>query len=249
MARSKSKSKRSQRIERRIRERAQEEAAVPLPPDPYESENAHYPCPADGETLFGWTSAKSWDRSEETFLDHCEACGMAVTRAAAPPDVPAELAALERDGDELVIPNRGSVCAWLGAASWSELEPEDHRLHLTEKAARELLSANGTEVLASRTPFSGRGYGAMLQTMINAFTLRTNFARHARNGELEAHSTTDRLTFALDGVVTFLVAIPLSVVALGAELLAAALGRGTFLRLRTAPVAANDSSRDLSAAD
>jgi hypothetical protein len=248
MAKSKAKSKRAQRIEKRIRERAQEEAAVPLPPDPYESENAHYPCPADGETLFGWTSAKSWDRTEETSLDHCEACGMAVTRGAKAPDVAAELAALERDGDELVIPNRGSVSAWLGAASWSELEPTEHRLHLTEKAARELLEAHGTEVLASRTPFSGRGYGAMLQTMINAFTLRTNFARRVRAGELEARNATDRLAFALDGVVTVLVAIPLSVVALGAELLAAALGRGSFLRLRTAPVAASDSSRDRSAA-
>jgi hypothetical protein len=248
MARSKSKSKRSQRIERRIRERAQEEAAQPLPPDPNEGEDAHYPCPADGETLFGWTSAKAWDRGEPTPLDHCEACGMAVTRAAAPPDVPGELAALERDGDELVIPNRGSVSAWLGAASWSELAPEEHRLHLTEKAARELLAANGTEVLASRTPFSFRGYGAMLQTMINAFTLRTNFARQVRDGVLEAHSTTDRLAFALDGVVTVLVAIPLSVVALGAELLAAALGRGTFMRLRTAAIATSDSSRDRSAA-
>jgi hypothetical protein len=228
-------SKRRGKAVDRIRERAQEEAAVPLPPDPDEGENAHYPCPADGSTLFGWTSAKAWDRGERTLLDNCEECGMAVTRAASPPDVAKELAALERDGDELVVPNRGSVAAWLGAAGWSELEAEAHRLHLTERAARELLAANGTEVLASRTPFSGRGYGAMLQTMINAFTLRNNFFRRARNGELEARSTTDRLAFALDGFVTFFVSIPLSVVALGAELLACALGRGGFLRLRTAP--------------
>lgn len=221
----------------RIRERAQEEAAVPLPPDPNEGEDAHYPCPADGAKLYGWTSARPWDRGEPTLLDHCEECGMAVTRAASPPNVARELAALEREGDELVIPNRGSVAAWLGAAGWSELGADERRLHLTEKAARELLAANGTEVLASRTPFTGRGYAAMLQTMINAFTLRKNFARHVRAGDLDAQSTTDRLTYALDGVVTLFTAIPLSVVALGAELLACALGRGGFMRLRTAPEA------------
>lgn len=236
MAKSRSKSRRERRVER-IKQRAQTEAAVPLPPDLTESENAHYPCPADGATLYGWTEAKSWDGGEPLVLDHCEECGMAVTRAAAPPDVEMELAALERDGDELVVPNRGSVAAWLGAAGWSELGAAEHRLHLTEKAARELLTAHGTEVLAKRTPFSGRSYAAMLQTMINAFTLRKNFARRVRRGDLQARDTRDRLAFALDGVVTVLVAIPLSLVALGAEVLGAALGKGGFMRLRTAPVA------------
>lgn len=247
MAPSRGRSRRNRSLER-IRERARDEAAQPLPPDPTEGENARYPCPADGSPLFGWTRSKPWDGGEPVLLDHCEECGMAVTRAASPPDVATELAALERDGDELVVPNRGSVAAWLGAAGWSELDAGERRLHLTERAARELLAAHGTEVLASRTPFSGRSYGAMLQTMVNAFTLRNNFFRHARRGQLEARSTTDRFAFALDGFVTCFVAIPLSVVALGAELLASPLGRGGFLRLRTAPAPVSGSSRDRSTA-
>lgn len=241
MAKKKRNKHRRKRIDR-IRERAQEEAAVPLPPDPTENDNAHYPCPVDGATLYGWTESKPWDGRDPILLDHCEECGIVVVRAAQAPDVDAELGALERDGDELVIPNRGSVAAWLGTAGWSEIGSGERRLHLTEKAARGLLESRGTEVLSARTPFSRRSYGAMLQTMVNAFTLRTNFARRARRGELQARSVTDRLAFALDGVVSVLVAIPLSVVALGAELLASALGKGGFLRLRTATTAPTDSS-------
>lgn len=221
----------------RIKKRAQEEAARPAPPDPDEDvANAHYPCPVEGATLYGWTSSKQWDRRDApTLLDHCEECGMAVTRRTAPPNVAAELAGLERDGDELVVANRRSFAAWLGAAGWADLEAEEHRLHLTEDAARTLLAKQGTEVLSVRTPFSFRSYSGMLQTMINAFTLRNNFWRHLRAGKLKPHSTTDRLAFALDGIVTLLVAVPLSVVALPAEGIASLAGRGSFMRLRTAP--------------
>jgi hypothetical protein len=221
----------------KIRKRAQEEAAVPAPPDPNEDmANAHYPCPVEGATLFGWTSSKQWDRrGKPTLLDHCEECGIAVTRRDAPPDVAAELAGLERDGDELVIPNRRSFAAWLGAAGWADLGATEHRLHLTETAARTLLAEQGTEVLSVRTPFSFRSYAGMLQTMINAFTLRNNFWRHLRAGKLEPSSTTDRLAFALDGIVTVLVAIPLSVVALITEAIASLAGRGDLMRVRTAP--------------
>lgn len=225
------------RMKRKAQARAEADAARVAPPDPNEDlANAHYPCPAEGATLFGWTASKHWDRSEEpTLIDHCEECGMAVTRRAGPPDVAAELAALERQGDELVVPNRRSFAAWLGAAGWADLGADEHRLHLTEKAARTLLAQQGTEVLSVRTPFSWRSYTGMLQTMINAFTLRNNFWRHLRRGKLEPRSTTDRLAFALDGIVTVLVAIPLSVVALIVELIASLAGRGNLMRLRTAP--------------
>lgn len=221
----------------RIKRRAEKDAAVPAPPDPDEDlANAHYPCPVEGATLFGWTSSRRWDRNEEpTLLDHCEECGMAVTRRDAPPDVAAELAALERDGDELVVPNRAGFAAWLGAAGWADLGAEEHRLHLTEKSARALLAEQGTEVLSIRTPFSFRSYAGMLQTMINAFTLRNNFWRHLRAGTLAPRTTTDRLAMTLDGIVTVLVAIPLSVVALITELIASVSGRGNLMRLRTAP--------------
>ena len=236
----KSKNRGRSRTERRlekIRERAQSDAVKPVPVDPADEAqaNAHYPCPADGKTLFGWTSSKAWDRGEVTLLDHCEECGLVVSRAATPPDVALEITQLERDGDELVVPNKGSWAAWLGAAGWADLDADEHRLHLTDKAIRLLLAERGSEVLAINTPFSWRGYRSMLQTMINAFTLRHNFARSFRAGRLHAENTTDRFAFALDAIVTVLVAIPLSVVALLVEGLAAATNHGALMRVRTAP--------------
>ncbi len=158
-------------------------------------------------------------------------------RRAAAPDVGAELGALERRGDELLVPNRASWAAWLGSGGWSDLDAEEHRLHLTPTSLRLLLAKQGTEVVKVRTPFGWRSYLAMLQTMINAFTLRNDFARHARHGTLAPRSTKDRLAIALDAIVTVLVAIPLSVVALLVEAIAAAAGHGDLMRVRTAPTA------------
>ena len=162
---------------------------------------------------------------------------MLVTRASRPPDVAAELAALERDGEELVLPNRRSWAAWLGAAGWADMGAAERRLHLTPDALKLLLAKQGIEVVKVRTPFSPRSYRGMLQTMINAFTLRNNFARHAFAGTLAPRNTTDRLAIALDGVVTVLVAVPLSVVALLVEGLGSLFRRGDIMRVRTAPTA------------
>ena len=233
--------KRKQRLEEgleKIQKRAQEDAARPVPPDPAEKDaDAPYPCPADGSTLYGGMASKRWDGGDPILLDHCEDCRLLVSRAKGPPDVGAELAALERDGDELVVPNRGSWAAWLGAAGWADMGAAEHRLHLTAEAARLLLAKQGIEVVKVRTPFSLRGYRGMLQTMINAFTLRNNFARHLFAGTLAPRTTTDRLAIALDGVVTVLTAVPLSVVALLVEGLASICRRGDVMRIRTAPTA------------
>ena len=236
---------RAERELEKVRERAIRDAAQPVPPDPTEPDpDAHYPCPADGSTLFGWTASKRWDGGDPILLDHCEECGLVVSRARKPPDVTAELAALDRDGDELVVPNRGSWAAWLGAAGWADLDAGAHRLHPTKESLRLLFAKQGTEVVKARTPFSLRGYRGMLQTMINAFTLRKNFARHVLAGTLAPRSTTDRLAIALDGVVTVLTAVPLSVVALLVEGLACLTGHGDLMRVRTAPTAIAVESGD-----
>ena len=233
--------KRKRRLEERlekIEKRAQEDAIRPVPADPAEKDaDAPYPCPADGSTLFGGMSSKRWDGSEPYLLDHCEECHLLVTRAKRPPDVDAELAALEHEGDELVVPNRAGWAAWLGASGWADMGAGEHRLHLTPESARRLFAKQGIEVVKVRTPFSLRGYRAMLQTMINAFTLRNNFARHVAAGTLDPRTTTDRLAIALDGVVTVLTAVPLSVVALLAEGLASVSRHGNLMRIQTAPTA------------
>ncbi len=222
----------------KIQRRAVSDAAQPVPPERLDPDSvAHYKCPADGQPLYGWTAQKRWDSGEPIPLDHCEGCGLVVTRARRPPDVGAELAAFGRDGEEMVVANRGSWAAWLGAAGWADLEADTRRLHPTPEALRLLLAKQGTEVLSVRTPFGLRSYLAMLQTMINAFTLRTNFARHAFAGALAPRSTRDRLGIALDAIVSVLVAIPLSVVALLVEAVASLAGHGGLMRVRTAPTA------------
>lgn len=203
-----------------------------------EEEQARYPCPACGKRLFAWTAARHPIDRSEIVLDHCESCGLIVTRERQPPDVGAELAALEREGSRIVAPNRESFQGGIGGPGWAGLEPERRRLHINPRAAKLLLRKHGVEMLEESTPFSRRSYAGMLLTMTNAFTLRDNFFRNARAGRLPRETTREQLSFALDGVVSVLVAIPLSVVALVVELLGVAFGRGGVMILETAPSAA-----------
>lgn len=196
-------------------------------------ENAAYPCPACGCNLFGWTAAHNpLRRGERIVLDRCENCALAVTRAAVPPNPAAELDALisETGGRiEVSAPNRRSIQAGLGGAQWAGLEPELRRLHLNPESTRLLLTKRGIDVESVRTPSSSAGYKLMLQTLINAFTLRDNFLRNARAGRIAPRTAKDRWLFRLDYVVSYLVWVPCAVVAYPLERLGAASGRGGIL--------------------
>jgi hypothetical protein len=200
-----------------------------------DTEGATYPCPACGAPLYGWLAAHHPVDRSKLVLDHCEDCGLVVTRDEQPPDVKAEIGLLLAGGESIVVPNRASLQGGIGGAQWAGLEPDRRRLHLTPRAARLLFRGLGVEVLDSSTPFGARAYGGMVQTLINGFTLRDNFARNARAGRLPRATARQRLSFALDAVVSALVAAPLALLAAPLELIAAAFGRGGMLRLRTAP--------------
>jgi hypothetical protein len=192
---------------------------------------ALYPCPACGSPLYGWSAAHNpLDRGHKVVLDHCEVCGLVVTRAPEPPDADLELAPLlERLGDgrlEVTVPNRRSFQASLGGAQWAGLEPELRRLHLTPDSLRRLLAARGFQLGEVKTPFTKQGRAAMWQTLINAFTLRDNFDRNAKLGLIPTSTPRERWAYRLDRVVSVLVAIPTLIVAYPLEALAAALGRG-----------------------
>ena len=199
-----------------------------------ELEEAAYPCPACDSTLYGWTAAHDpLDRGRRVVLDRCESCGLTVTRAATAPDL-AELDALLNGGADghgrLVAPNRRSVQGGLGGAQWAGLEPELHRLHLTPESTRLLLARRGLRAESVRTPFGSRGLRAMVQTLVNAFTLRDNFIRNARAGRVSAASI-GRPAYALDWTVSALVLIPCALVALPLEAIGAALGRGGVMEV------------------
>lgn len=201
-----------------------------------ELEEAHYPCPACGSTLYGWTAAHDpLDRGRRIVLDRCESCGLGVTRAADPPDPDAELEPLIREaGDgrvELIAPNRRSLQGGLGGAQWAGLEPELRRLHLTPDAVRLLLAERGLEVEEIKTPFSSRSRRVMIQTMMNAFTYRDNFLRNARAGRIQPQTGRERWLHRLDWVVSYLVYLPATVFGVPLEAMGAAMGRGGVMEV------------------
>ena len=162
-----------------------------------DGDEATYPCPACGAQLFAWTAAHDpIDRGRKIVLDRCEVCGIAVTRADAPPDPDLELAAVfERlDGGalEVTVPNRRSIQSGIGGAQWAGLEPELRRLHLTPDSLRRLLAKRGYELGKVKTPFTRESRQLMWQTMVNAFTLRDNFHRNAKANLVPQVSSKDR---------------------------------------------------------
>ena len=207
-----------------------------------EQKDAHYPCPACGATLFGWTAAHDpLDRGRKIVLDRCEECGLVVTRRPAPPDAAAEIHQLiERNESgtvEIVAPNRRSFQGSLGGAQWAGLEPELRRLHLTPEALRLLLAKQGLEVTEIGTPFRNRSFKLMWQTVVNAFTYRDNFVRNARAGALpKPEGNRERLLYALDWTVSVLVAIPVAMFALPLELLGTVFARGGVLTAAAKPL-------------
>jgi len=198
----------------------------------------HYPCPACGSPLYGWTAAHDpLDHGSKLVVDRCETCRLAVTRASEPPDAAAELdAVIERGEDgaiEIDTANGASVQGSLGGAQWAGLEPELRRLHFSPDSVRRLLAQRGVEVTDVSTPYQRRGYSQMRQTLINAFTLRDNFLTNARAGRLpEPTSGRDRWLVRLDYLVSWIVWIPCAVVAYPLERGAAQFGRGGILVAR-----------------
>ena len=200
-----------------------------------ELEEAPYPCPACGATLYGWTAAHDpLDRGRRIVLDRCEDCGLAVTRATAAPDVDAELGPLIRDEGGAVrvtAPNRRSLQGSLGGAQWAGLEPELRRLHYTPEAMRRLLADRKIEVESIETPFCREGRRTMVQTVINAFTYRDNFLRNARAGRVPRASGSERFLHALDWVVSVLVYVPATIFGIPLEAAGARAGRGGVMEV------------------
>lgn len=193
----------------------------------------HYDCPACGAPLYAWTAAHDpLDRGKRIVLDRCENCGLAVTRAASPPDSD-EIDALlttEPDGSwELIAGNRHSFQGGIGGAQWAGLEPEIRRLHLNPESARLLLAKRGLIEETTTTPFSNRAYRQMIQTFINAFTLRDNFFVNARAGRIPRTTAKDRFAYWLDALVSALVLVPAAMLALPLELLSVVFARGGIM--------------------
>src|SRR3954469_18975670 len=93
------------------------------------------PCPACGEPLFGWVDQRLGLAGP---VSRCESCGLGVVDAPGDPEDALRELARHRDGDSLLIVNRGGFAAWIGGAGWPGLEPGG-RYHFTAEAVRRLV--------------------------------------------------------------------------------------------------------------
>lgn len=226
-------------------------------------------CPACGGSLYGWILARATDprRSETYAVDRCESCGMGVTGGAADeaPSGGREPGGLERVADpaallersraelrpgemsELRAPNRRSLQAGLGEGHWAALDLPAQRLHLTPRALELLLERHGLEAVRISQPPFGRNQVWMWQTLINAFTFHDNFARELIRGRLTPRTARNVAAFSIDAVVSILAALPVAVISVPAEALAALARRGGELVATVRARAVQTSSRASSA--
>jgi hypothetical protein len=191
-------------------------------------------CPVCGEPLYGWTVVDPpGANSAPTVLDRCENCGTVVVRGKTV-DLDAEWRAVlaTADGQEITIPNRGSVQAALGLDGWAALDLAPGHLLLTRRGLELLAERAGARLESVRTPPSRRSVAWMWQTLLNGLTFHANFAREWRAGRLRPATAISRARFWIDGVVTVLAAPLVALVAVPLELVASALGRGGQLRAR-----------------
>jgi len=170
------------------------------------------PCPACGEPLFGWAMV----RPAGLPVRRCERCGLAVKGGAA--ERPEAEAAAAAAGGE--APNRASLQAWIGGSGWAALEPE----------TRFLFTPESLRLLGHPRARPRPAVTAMWQTLLNSFTFGHDVAL-ARLGRATATPAAEPWQRRLDLAISLL-ATPLAFpIAVLAELLAAAAGRGGRLKI------------------
>jgi hypothetical protein len=183
------------------------------------------PCPACGEPLFGWTSARPGLAGP---VSRCESCGLGAVGG--PGDAEETLRELDRlgAGGRLTIANRAGFAAWIGGAGWAGLTPGARYLFTVEAVRR--LVAQRDQVVKSARWSPGAGIATMWQTILNGFTFGRNGALAAlgRSTAIPAEKPWQR---RLDALIAIVVAIPALLVAVPLELIAGVLGRGNAISL------------------
>jgi hypothetical protein len=184
------------------------------------------PCPACGEPLFGWLSARSGLGGS---VSRCESCGLGVVGGEADPEEALHDLDRHGDGGSLRIANRTSFAAALGSAGWAGLEPGARYLFTLESTRR--LVARRDQVVKSRRWAPLAGLAATWQTLLNSVTFGHNVALGAfgRSPAVKASRPWQR---RIDALASIVLAIPALVIALPIELAGGLVGRGAVIRLR-----------------
>lgn len=182
------------------------------------------PCPACGEPLFGWLSARPGLRGP---VSRCESCGFGVVGA--PGEAEEVLRELGRGGDAPRIANRASFAASLGSAGWAGLEPGARYLFTVESVRR--LVARRDQVVKSRRWAPAAGLAATWQTLLNSVTFGHNVALAAL-GRGEAANAARPWQRRIDALASIVLAIPALAIAIPVELAGGLSGRGAVISLK-----------------
>lgn len=184
------------------------------------------PCPACGEPLFGWLSARA---GLDGPVSRCESCGLGVVGSPGKPEE--ALRELGRQGGQSSprIANRASFAASLGSAGWAGLEPGSRYLFTVESVRR--LIARRDQVVKSARWAPAAGLAATWQTLLNSVTFGRNVALGAL-GRARAVSAGRPWQRRIDALASVVLAIPALLIAIPVELTGGLSGRGAVLSLR-----------------
>jgi hypothetical protein len=182
------------------------------------------PCPACGEPLFPWLELPG-DRG---LARRCEACGLGVLGEIGDSGMALTDFDLGREDDgSTSFDNRASLQASLTGGGWAGLETE-RSYRFTPEAIERLVAFRDQRVTDRRVRF-GRSLLGMWQSAINTFTFGHNVAlgTFAKAPEVLADRGWKR---ALDWFITIVLSIPVFILALPLEGLAALTGRAGSYR-------------------
>jgi hypothetical protein len=185
------------------------------------------PCPACGEPLFGWLSARPGLTGP---VSRCESCGLgAVGEPGGAEQALRELGRLGGDGAPRIA-NRASFAASLGSAGWAGLEP-DARYLFTVESVRRLVARRDQVVKSSRwAPVAS--LAATWQTLLNSVTFGHNVALGALGDRALAAPAAKPWQRRIDALASIVLAIPALVIAIPVELAGGLTGRGSVVSLR-----------------
>jgi hypothetical protein len=184
------------------------------------------PCPACGEPLFGWLSARPGLAGP---VSRCESCGLGVVgEPGGAEQALRELGRRSGDGTPRIA-NRASFAASLGSAGWAGLGPDAHYLFTVESVRR--LVARRDQVVKSSRWAPAASLAATWQTLLNSVTFGHNVALGAL-GRGEAAKATHPWQRKIDALASIVLAIPALAIAIPVELAGGLTGRGAVISLR-----------------
>lgn len=173
-------------------------------------------------------------------VNRCENCASGIEQGP-PINLEAELEGLTvaTAGGErtLLAPNRGSWQAAIGGEGWAALADWPGRILPTPRGLELLLEETGMEPAKPAFPPWGANQRWMWQTILNGITLHPNFASEVLAGRLRPANARGRFSFLADAIASTLATPLIGLLSIPLEALAALVGRGGRMVLRTRPKA------------